>query len=114
MAGKESAALLWLTSGMTTFDAYSTLNSSPWTAESFGADEERAASLREYVRHAVVFSMFYAVVSSVIILQDDDEDNTLALYPVAGALLANVYLVWLYRRASARGKNAGNTSWAGT
>lgn len=114
MAGKESAALLWLTSGMTTFDAYSTLNSSPWTAESFGADEARAASLREYIRHAVIFSMFYAIVSSVIILQDRSEDNTLALYPVVGAALANVYLVWLYRRASARGKKAGNTSWAGS
>jgi hypothetical protein len=114
MAGKDSAALLWLTSGMTTFDAYSTLNSSPWTAESFGADAARAASLREYVTHAVVFSMFYAIVGSVIILKDDGEDNRLAWYPVLGAGLANLYLVWLYMRASARGRMAGNVNWAGS
>lgn len=113
MASKDSAALLWLTSGMTTFDAYSTLNSSPWTAESFGADAERAASLREYIKHAVVFSMFYALVGAVIILRDPDEDNSNAWYPVVGAALANVYLVWLYRRASARGAVAGHTNWAG-
>lgn len=112
MASKDSAALLWLTSGMTTFDAYSTLNSSPWTAESFGADEQRAASLREYIKHAVIFSMFYALVGAVIILRDPDEENSNAWYPVAGATLANAYLVWLYRRASLRGKLAGNTGWA--
>jgi hypothetical protein len=112
MAGKESAATLFLISGMTTFDAYSTLNSSPWTAESFGADEARAALLREYVRHAIVFSMAYAIAAAVIVIGDDDEDNNLAWYPIIGAGVANLYLAWLYRRASARGKTAGNTGWA--
>lgn len=36
------AALLFLTSGMATFAAYSTLRSSPWTAENVGADLEKA------------------------------------------------------------------------
>ena len=112
MASKDSAALLWLTSGMTTFDAYSTLNSSPWTAESFGADPERAASLREYIKHAVIFSMFYSLVGAVIILRDRDEDNTSAWYPVLGAAIANAYLVWLYQRATRRAVARGNTNWA--
>lgn len=111
-AGSTSAAVLFLVSGMTTFDAYSTLNSSPWTAESFGADEARAASLREYVRHAIIFSMTYAVISSLILISDQSEDSRLAWYPLIGAGGANLYLAWLYRRASNRGKMAGNTGWA--
>ena len=111
-AGNTSAAVLFLVSGMTTFDAYSTLNSSPWTAESFGADEARAASLREYIRHAVIFSMAYAVISAFILIRDTGEDSKLAWYPIIGSGIANVYLVWLYRRASARGARAGNTGWA--
>lgn len=104
MGGKRAVgALLFLTAGMTTFDAYSTLNSSPWTAESFGADEARAASLKEYVMHAVIFSSSYAVISSWI---------AKSLLPVVGATIANVYLVWLYQRASNRGKMAGNNGWA--
>jgi hypothetical protein len=100
---REVAALLFMGSVMMTLDAYSSLNSSPWTAESFGADPARVASLREYVTHAIVFSMLYAVASSVI------AESPL---PVIGALTANVYLVWLYRRASERGRVAGNGGWA--
>lgn len=100
---RQIGALLLLTAGMTTFDAYSTLNSSPWTSENFGADPEKAASSREYVRHAVVFSMSYAVISGVM---------ARSYLPVAGAAVANAYLWWLYERALARGKAAGSASWA--
>jgi hypothetical protein len=31
---------------------------------------------------------------------------------LAGAALVNVYLVWLYARASQRGRDAGSDSWA--
>lgn len=102
-AGKSISALLFLTAGMTTFDAYSTLNSSPWTAENFGADPVKVASLEEYVKHAVIFSMTYAVVSSVI------AESPL---PVIGAGVANAYLVWLYKRAAARGAAQGSAGWA--
>jgi hypothetical protein len=100
---RQMSALLFLTSAMTTFDAYSTLNSSPWTAENFGADPEKVKSLREYVIHAIAFSMFYAVVSSVM------AESPL---PFIGALSSNVYLSYLYYRASQRGKVAGSSNWA--
>src|SRR5215467_1434795 len=93
-SANQVGALLFLTAGMTTFDAYSTLNSSPWTAENFGGDEEKMASLREYVMHAVAFSMTYAIGSSVL---------AHSLLPLIGAAIANAYLVWLYRRAANRG-----------
>lgn len=101
------AALLFLTASMNTLDAYSTLNSSPWTAESFGADERRAKALREYVGHAVVYSMAYAGAAAFIA---KGRQATVAI--LAGAVITNAYLVWLYARASVRGRNAGSAGWA--
>jgi len=107
VTGNELAALLFLNSSMNTLDAYSTLNSSPWTAESFGADERRAAALREYVAHAVTYSMIYAIAASVIA---HGTRATTAI--VTGAIVTNAYLVFLYSRASRRGREAGSAGWA--
>jgi hypothetical protein len=100
------AALLFLASSMNTLDAYSTLNSSPWTAESFGADERRARALREYVGHAVVYSMAYAAAAALIAR---GRTATFAIF--GGAVVTNAYLVWLYARASTRGQKAGAAGW---
>ena len=105
--GNELAALLFLTSSMNTLDAYSTLNSSPWTAESFGADERRARALKEYVAHAVIYSMAYATAAAFIA-----RGRTATLAIIAGAIVTNLYLVFLYARASVRGREAGSAGWA--
>ncbi len=97
---RSVAALLFLTAGMTTFDAYSTLMSSPWTAENVGADPEKARSIREYVHHAVVFSTIYAVASSVL---------AGSLWPLVGASTSNAYLWWVYNRATERAEATGYT-----
>jgi hypothetical protein len=96
------SALLFLTAGMTTLDAYSTLNSSPWTAENFGGDAAKVASLKEYVQHAVVFSMGYAAASAYLARN---------WFPILGAGVANAYLWWLYDRAAGRGESAGSVGW---
>lgn len=101
--GTEVAALLFMTSAMMTLDAYSTFESSPWTAENFGADPAKAASCREYLWHAVGYSMAYAVASAAI---------AHSWWPVIGAAISNGYLVWLYLRALDRGKTTGSTGWA--
>ena len=103
----ELAAILFLQASMNTLDAYSTLNSSPWTAESFGADERRAKALQEYVAHAVAYSMLYAVAAAVIAR---GRTATWAIF--GGALVTNIYLVWLYMRASKRGRAAGSKDWS--
>ena len=103
---RAMAALLFLAASNETMQAYGTLNSSPWTAESFGADERRAAALREYIAHAVAYSMAYSILSAMI------AGGKLGLWIVAGALGTNLYLVWLYNRASLRGREAGSASWA--
>ena len=115
MAGLESglsganalAAILFLSSINETMQAYGTLNSSPWTAESFGADDRRAKAMREYVAHAVVFSMVTAVIAAWVA---QGSKATLAI--LFGATGTNVYLVCLYMRASARGREAGAAGWA--
>lgn len=101
------AALLFMQASQMTMSAYGTLNSSPWTAESFGADERRAAALREYVRHAVVYSMAYAVASAAIVSRPSARK-----WIILGAVITNGYLMWLYTRASERGRVAGARDWA--
>jgi len=100
---QELAALLFMTSAMTTLDAYSTFQSSPWTIENFGADAEKTKACREYLAHAVGFSMIYAGASSAI---------ARSAWPVAGAIASNVYLCWLYARAMRRGAAAASSGWA--
>lgn len=100
---REMAALLFMNSGMQTLDAYSTFESSPWTAENFGADEDKARSCKEYLIHAVVYSMVYAGASSLL---------AESVFPILGSGISNVYLIWLYLRALRRGAVSGSTDWA--
>src|SRR5215469_3939497 len=102
-ASTEVAALLFMSSAMMTLDAYSTFESSPWTAENFGADPAKAASCREYLWHAVGYSMVYAAASAYI---------AKSWWPIIGAAISNAYLVWLYLRALDRGVSSGSTKWA--
>jgi hypothetical protein len=102
-SGGAVAALLFLTSSMMTLDAYSTFESSPWTAENFGADPVKAKSCKEYLTHAVVYSLAYATASAVL---------AQSWWPLVGAVISNAYLVWLYLRALDRGKSTGSSGWA--
>lgn len=105
--GDAVAALLFLAAINETMQAYGTLNSSPWTAESFGADDRRAAALREYVGHAVVFSMATSGIAAFVA-----RGKTATWAILLGAAGTNAYLVWLYSRASMRGRAAGSAGWA--
>jgi hypothetical protein len=101
-AARGVSALLFLTAGMNVLDAYSTLNSSPWTAESFGGDPAKMASLRKYVGHAAGYSTIYCVAAGVV---------AGSWWPVFGALVNNAYLWWLYRGAAQRGAQTGSLGW---
>lgn len=105
-SGDAIAALLFMQSSATTMDVYSALNSSPWTAESFGADERRSKALKEYVAHAVVYSMGYAIVAGILAQQK------YAWWIVLSAAATNLYLISLYMRALKRGQAAGSAEWA--
>jgi len=102
---KEVAALLLMTASMMTLDAYSTFQSSPWTVENFGADEEKAKTCKEYLTHAVGYSTVYSIAAAWL---------AKSYWPVVGAGIANGYLIWLYMRALERGRQSGSTDWVKT
>jgi hypothetical protein len=97
------AAILFMQSVMTTLDAFSTFQSSPWTIENFGADPVKVKACKEYLAHAVGFSLGYAVIGTVIARSP---------WPILGSVASNTYLVWLYYRAMNRGAQAGSDGWA--
>jgi hypothetical protein len=98
------AALLFLAAGTNALDVFSATNSSPWTAENFGADEEKVASLRRYVRHAIVITTAMSLAASLI---------AGSWWPILGAIAASAYMWWLYEQAVARGRRAGSQGWVG-
>lgn len=97
------AAVLFLQAGMVAFDAMSTVNSSPWTAESFGADARRRASLNKYVNHAIVVSTGYNIGASLL---------AGTWWPLIGGTIANVYLYKLYDDAVRCAQAADSDSWS--
>jgi hypothetical protein len=101
--GKDTlSAILFLAGSTNALDAYSTLNSSPWTAESFGGDPEKAKACREYLYHAIGVTMFYGIASSYIAQNP---------YPFYGTVIIDIYLYWLYDRALKRAASRGSTTW---
>lgn len=101
--GRVGGAILFLAAGTNVMDIYSALMSSPWTAENFGADEEKAASCREYLAHSIGWTSFYCI-SAAIIAE--------SWWPVAGLVMSNAYMYWIYQRALARGEEAASEGWA--
>lgn len=97
------AAVLFMQAGMYAMDSMSTLNSSPWTSENFGADPDKAKSAREYVLHSIAVSSVFCVTSAVI---------AKSWWPILGALATDSYLFWIYERALKRGADAGSDGWA--
>lgn len=84
------------------FNVYGALNSSPWTAENFGADPAKARSCRRYVLQADAINIILGIGTSLI------AENPA---PFLGMLLITVYMHWAYERALTRGKAAGSTGW---
>lgn len=104
-SGRATASVLFLGGVYVSLDAMSTLNSSPWTAESFGGDPDKEDSLKEYIAHAIGLSTVCSIISGSI------AGPRLWIAPVLGAIIVNVYLFFLYRRAVKRAQERGSTDW---
>jgi hypothetical protein len=102
LTGNQGAAILFITSATNALDVFSATNSSPWTAENFGGDAEKVASLREYVVHAMILTGAINIVGAAL---------ARSVWPIIGTLLASGYMWWLYERAVQRGMDAGSTDW---
>lgn len=71
-------------------DAMSTLNSSPWTHQTFGGDPGKAESAQHYVRQAIGASTALAALTSYLMG---------SWSPLAGATVSNAGLFYVYWRA---------------
>ena len=101
-SGRVASGLLFMGAATMTMDVASAVNSSPWTAESFAGDPSKRAALKFYIWQGVGVTSAFCV-GSAILAQN--------AWPVIGALIANVYMVWLYYRAMGRASASGSTSW---
>ena len=101
-AARVGAAILFLQASTNAMDVFSAVNSSPWTAENFGGDEHKSASVREYVWHGVGLTIFYVVGASVLARSP---------WPIIGGGITLAYMYWLYTRALERGAARGSEGW---
>lgn len=102
---KSAAAGIFLMALAEAFNVYGALNSSPWTAENFGADAEKAASCRKYVLQADLVNVALGVGTSLV------AENP---WPLIGIGLITVYMHWMYEKALRKGAVAGTAGWAKT
>lgn len=96
------SAILFIQASTNALDVYSALNSSPWTAQSFGADPDKRKACMEYVHHSIAVTAFYAIAASLLARNP---------WPIIGMTIADVYMYWLYRRALDRAQASGSHDW---
>jgi hypothetical protein len=101
-AKRMGAALLFLQASTNAMDVFSAVNSSPWTAENFGGDEAKAASVKEYVWHGIGLTIFYVLGATIL---------SGSIWPVIGGGITLGYMYWLYWRAVKRGQQNNSTGW---
>ena len=81
------------------FDAMSTLNSSPWTHMTFGSDPNKKVSAQYYVRLAIMQSTVLALMTSWLMG---------SVMPLLGASVANADLYYVYRKAGQKATEKGS------
>jgi hypothetical protein len=97
-----AAAGMFLLAVGEAFNVYGALNSSPWTAENFGADPEKARSCRRYVLYADVANIALGIGASLVAESPA---------PFIGILAITVYMHCMYEKALRKGKDSGSTNW---
>lgn len=100
--GRVASAILFIQASTNAMDVYSALNSSPWTAQSFGADPEKRKACMEYVHHSLAVTAFYAFAAAGLARNG---------WPIIGWAIASAYMYWLYKRALDRAQASGSTTW---
>lgn len=84
------------------FNVYGALNSSPWTAESFGADPVKARSCRHYVLQADAANIILGIGASIVAESPA---------PLLGILVITVFMHWQYEKALRKAKRSGSAGW---
>lgn len=95
-------AVLYLVAVDASFNAYSSINSSPWTYENMSGDGDKASSGSKYVwmanGAAVVLGAFATILAK-------------SFWPLAGSVTVAALMHMLYRHAMSTGSKEGNTGW---
>jgi hypothetical protein len=81
------------------YDCMSTLNSSPWTHETFGGEPGKAESAQRYVRLAIIRSTALAMLTSFFMG---------SITPLIGASVANADLFYIYHQAGSKATAKGH------
>jgi hypothetical protein len=102
LVGNAIGAVLFLQAGTQVYDAISAVNSSPLTAERYGADPQQAASALEYTIHGMILSGIYCAIAAWV---------ARSWWPIIGMIPGDVYLWWLYNRAISRAQARGPVNW---
>lgn len=88
------------------YDIYSALDSSPWTVETAGGgDPRKEKAQRKYMKHAAVRTVAAGVIGSLI---------AGSVWPIIGASLVTVDMLYLYNAAIKANKSGGGQSWWGS
>lgn len=99
----HQAVGLFLVAAAESFNIFSAMNSSPWTAENFGADEQKAKSAKHYVIVSVIANEGLGLGASLLAKN---------WWPIVGTTIVSLFMVWIYWRALQKGLAAGSTGWA--
>jgi hypothetical protein len=98
------SAILLMQGYRDVMDTASTLQSSPWTTENVGADEDMADSMKFYMWQTTVSSAVVGIVGSAV---------AGSVWPLAGTIIGTAYIWYIYQRAlkKAIDKNAQGEGW---
>lgn len=97
-----AAVGLMMVAAAESFNIFSAMNSSPWTAENFGADEEKARSCKQYVIISVVANTGLGAGASLL------AGNA---WPLIGTTAVSAFMVVVYWRALRKGMRANSMGW---
>ena len=101
-AGDAAGATLFLVAYGQIWEIISGMLSSPWTAESFGADEGQKASFNRYLAHATVNGAGVSLIAAWV---------SKRYWPLVGSALGLGYAHYLYRGALRRAGQSGSDGW---
>lgn len=94
---------LFILAAAESFNVYSAFCSSPWTVENFGADDEKARTAMYYATMAGAANVGLGFGASLL---------ARSWWPLVGTSAVTVVMLYIYRRALAKGQAAGSTGWA--
>lgn len=97
---RTATAVAFMVAVGESFNVMSALNSSPWSAENFTADEQMTESLMRYVKWTAAVNVTMGAVGSTLARSP---------WPLVGTVVVTILAWWLYDRAAQMGleRNAG-------